>query len=378
MPHRRSRKPGGGHTAKPKLPPAPPQWTTLDQAATPNGNNIQITFVTDIPNFLTLAYTYHRPGIHERNIIRLGVSRPHHNAYDLGDVTLTPQTTNLSVTTHIFEVPALEGCHLLYFAAFDGTNPHAFYSISPIFALAYCATNTDPNYIVNFPVPVAPSALTINDALFIIGSATGSNPLFGWSGPPLIELVSITLNRRTTPGIHKVWAATGFTVPPTFTPLVGGFQTRVARCHAQPSFAGFSTKQDTQQVTLSFPPSFQTFAISSTANNDTTANRNRALLSGSASIGNDVSIDAQSGYNYPSASLGEPFTYFSATPTNAPFPGSQFNLSGHWNVGSFPWTRQSVGSWAINAAIDPNEPHHLSFTLFEDISRRWRQIKVPE
>lgn len=139
-PHRRQRKRGPTKTKKPKLPPQPPRWTTKSHEVTNNNPLIQIDIFSDTRNLLTLAYTYTKPGIRQRHLVRIGTVRPHHDQFDFDDISFKNQSQGSPSLQHTFLIPSKEGCWTVYYAAFDTDSPQTAHSISPIFSLHYCAT----------------------------------------------------------------------------------------------------------------------------------------------------------------------------------------------------------------------------------------------
>lgn len=96
--------------------------------------------VTDTPNFLTLAYTYRKPTLLAKDYSGPIFPRTHHQDFDLQSVTFVPQNETGDVLVHTFDIIPAPGCHDIYYVAFDGPDPFARRSISPIFALTYCST----------------------------------------------------------------------------------------------------------------------------------------------------------------------------------------------------------------------------------------------
>lgn len=163
----RSRGPRGGHTKSPPLPPAPPRWHTTSHDFRQNGPYLQIEIGSDFPNRLTLAYTYTKPDQNIRNLVRYGVARPHHISYQLREFSLAYQVQTPPGTMHTFEIPFLANCHKVYYAAFDGTNPLTFHSISPIFAIEYCANGAPFPTTTYWAFIGRPFDLQTGDFLFV-------------------------------------------------------------------------------------------------------------------------------------------------------------------------------------------------------------------
>jgi hypothetical protein len=104
-----------------------------------------------------MAYSYDRPSVGARNILRSTDLVVHHNDYKLIDAFLLPQNEPGEVTIHTFTLFPKVGCHNIYYAFFDGHDPQAAHSISPIFALTYCAIGGDAPQVGLYDYPAHPN-----------------------------------------------------------------------------------------------------------------------------------------------------------------------------------------------------------------------------
>lgn len=179
-PHRRQRNQIRSKTARPSYPPQPPRWTTISHSQTPVLGFVQVELVSDIPGTFTLAWTFQKPNQSLRHLVRLGVPRPHHIHYQLPGLHFLIQLNHDHSTHHFFDIPIEPGCHNVYYAVFDGSNPAFAHSISPIFAFAYCAQDYAVPTSTPFVSTALPFPLLPGDHLVIANYQAG-----GAMRPPL-------------------------------------------------------------------------------------------------------------------------------------------------------------------------------------------------
>lgn len=321
-PHRRQRNQIRSKTTRPRYPPQPPRWTATSQSFQALLPYVQIDIYSDTPNILTLAYTYEKPGATQRHIVRLGVARPHHLHFELGNVHFLNQTQGFAGLRHTFEVPLLDDCYNLYYAAFDTRSPATAHSISPIYALRYCTSMPPPPTVALWQ------------------SATNT--------PPALPGDMIIIYNAANPGAFiPPFAATGATLEPIIPSILTGTR-------------HFSAVPPHNQ-TFTRDRYFEVVLMKVTAANPTLSPAGSGwLVRGLNPISNPVASNYQV-TNYANLS-NTLFVDFNVS----------FNVSLQNGEVALYWDENNGQATAVNQSPDPTPAPHFFETPFGNFTATWR------
>lgn len=311
---------------------------------------------------MTLAVTERKPTLLSRNYKAPIFPRKHHDDFDLQDVTFIPQNEGTEVTRHTFAIYPREGCHNLYYVFFDGTDPRERRSISPIFALTYCAIGTGIPRAQNVLYPEFPPPYTA--PYYLLARTAAINP------PTLIPL-DVSGGAILWTGDEYTYISTTHQPSLPLCPIIatynGAIRTYVIRIDRtdatfnQPTFGlaveGVSLNPSTaieetawQTIFECIPPGASGFGSLST---DPTLNEWVGLLENGIGPSPDITVSQPFGFDFPWFQQG-PFSGITMDTTSPNTDNANSMLAVKFtSISAITYIADITKGWKLFPAVPP-------------------------